>query len=72
MILKLLGLQRLLDELFEDNWLEPVALIEVWCAAAPPPVATPCCPGWPSRWRLCKVWANYWPCNARDCPAHAA
>jgi hypothetical protein len=29
MILKLLGLQRLLDELFEDNWLEPVALIEV-------------------------------------------
>lgn len=29
MILKLLGLQRLLDELFEDNWLEPVALIEI-------------------------------------------
>jgi hypothetical protein len=29
MILKLLGLQRLLDKLFDDNWLEPVAAIEV-------------------------------------------
>lgn len=29
MILKLLGLQRLLDELFEDEWLAPIALIEV-------------------------------------------
>ncbi|ARV18078.1 hypothetical protein MCEMSEM22_01364 [Comamonadaceae bacterium] len=29
MILKLLGLQRLLDELFDDEWLDPIALIEV-------------------------------------------
>ena len=29
MILQWLGLQRLLDELFDDNWLEPLALIEV-------------------------------------------
>jgi hypothetical protein len=29
MILKLLGIQRLLDELFDDNWLTPVALFEV-------------------------------------------
>ena len=29
MILKLLGLQRLLDELFDDEWLDPMALIEV-------------------------------------------
>lgn len=28
MILKLLGIQRLLDELFDDNWLTPVALFE--------------------------------------------
>lgn len=29
MILKLLGIQRLLDDLFDDNWLTPVALFEV-------------------------------------------
>jgi hypothetical protein len=29
MILKLLGIQRLLDELFDDNWLTPVSMIEV-------------------------------------------
>jgi hypothetical protein len=29
MILKLLGIQRLLDELFDHNWLTPVALFEV-------------------------------------------
>ena len=28
MILKLLGLQKLLDELFDDEWLSPVATIE--------------------------------------------
>lgn len=29
MILKLLGIQRLLDELFDDNWLGLVVLVEV-------------------------------------------
>lgn len=29
MILKMLGLQRLLDDLFDGNWLEPVVVIEV-------------------------------------------
>jgi hypothetical protein len=29
MILKLLGLQRLLDQLFDEHWLEPVASPEV-------------------------------------------
>lgn len=28
MILKLLGIQRLLDELFDDNWLGLVVLVE--------------------------------------------
>lgn len=29
MLFQLLGLQRLLDKLFEDNWLEPLAIIEI-------------------------------------------
>jgi hypothetical protein len=29
MILKLLGLQRLLDDLFDDEWLAPIALVEL-------------------------------------------
>lgn len=28
MIFKLLGLQRLLDDLFDERWLAPIALVE--------------------------------------------
>jgi len=59
MILKLLGLQRLLDELFDDEWLDPIALIEVWKRATPPSAAAPR-HGWPSRWRCCKAHPSFW------------
>ena len=35
MILKLLGLQQLLDELFDDEWLAAIGLIEVWRGIVP-------------------------------------
>jgi len=59
MILKLLGLQRLLDELFDDEWLDPIALIEVWKRATTPSAEAPR-HGWPWRWRCCKVHPNSW------------